>query len=838
MGQRGNGLICDAADWWLPVRMDMDVFIDHELRFRPPSALLEPLRKLVTWPNPERAIVAQSGRPYHHVPAEWCALDIVAGDAQARLPRGLLPQLRDAAKAANVGVRWVPRVTFDPGAQEVPLSGLVGTLRDYQIEAVQSAKQQRQGVVVLPCGCLTGDAEIVVNRAGKAFRSSLADLVRGFNGQNRGQKWDPSIPIRIQAVDADGMRRLDEVVRAFPTGTKEVFRVVLHNGQTIKATADHRFLTPDGWRRLHELAPDRVVMVVETGRKSKTGLDQREHGERKKYVRKGGMLHHPYSTSWTSSRSRDRGMKFALVPEHRLVVEAALNGMALAEFIARIKAGNIDGLKFLDPGVYDVHHIDRNTENNELSNLEVLKKSEHQRVHATAETGKHCHPFARPERIKSIESAGMEQTYDLTMKAPEANYVANGFVVHNSGKTVTGCAFVIHLNQRAVVVVPSVDICEQWVRTLRRLRPGVKVRAVHGGEDWSDTPLTPGEIAVGVDDSLVKAGKLLASAGVLVTDETHRVASKTWRAIVAQCPARWRIGFTATPERADGWGLLLPCLLGPVLLERSQRWLVEQGYLAQPTIYAVATGTEALATDYRTTTTCPRCKKEIEVDETRVRLGFVRCEKVVMVRKRRDVCGGAIPVDAVIERTFSVGRAGSRVASSQERLSLVRQVCRWSVDRDRDVLVLVPRVSVVGGLVKQLVADGIPAVGLTGAENRKVRAAALEALGQRRYRVLVATQLADEGLDLPRMDTLVNTSAGKAAGNAAQRVGRVCRPEGNPPLVFDFVDGGSAYMRQWQARSRAYRRAYGEISVPEKKPIPLREVLVRCEVKGEPGRMF
>jgi hypothetical protein len=37
--------------------------------------------------------------------------------------------------------------------------------------------------------------------------------------------------------------------------------------------------------------------------------------------------------------------------------------------------------------------------------------------------------------VELIESAGEEETFDLTMESPHNNYVANGFVVHNSGKT-------------------------------------------------------------------------------------------------------------------------------------------------------------------------------------------------------------------------------------------------------------------------------------------------------------------------------------------------------------------------------------------------------------------
>lgn len=540
----------------------MRVYIDHEFRFVPPAGLEQELKSRVTWSNPDRATVARSGRNYHHIPPDWCALERPKGSVEARLPRGLLPQLQDAAKAANVNLEWVPQVRWDPKAQQVPLSDLAITLRDYQQEAVTACVRQRQGVVHLPCG---------------------------------------------------------------------------------------------------------------------------------------------------------------------------------------------------------------------------------------------------------------------------------------GGKTCVGSALAIHLGQRAVVVVPSIDICDQWVEMLRRLRPSVRIRAIHGESRWTDAPLAPGEIAVGVDASLAtdRAKAILDSAGLLITDETHRVASATWRTIVSRCAARWRIGLTATPERADGWDLLLTCLLGPVIFERDQRWLVEHGYLAQPTIFGISTQVGSKASDFRVTATCSKCGKESEVEDgPELRAGLVKCQKIVTIARRRSTCGNPFPAHAEIKKVFSAVKAGSRVAGDPERLEIVRRICAWSMPRDRDVLVLVPRVTVVPKLVKLLLADGVPATGLTGKESKKIRAQTLSAIHRREYRVLIATKLADEGLDLPRMDTLVNTSAGVAAGNAAQRVGRVCRPSGNPPLVFDFVDGGDQYARQWRARSTAYRKAYGDVAMPERKPVAIQEALVRCDVRGEAVEMF
>ena len=52
------------------------------------------------------------------------------------------------------------------------------------------------------------------------------------------------------------------MTRAFPSGTREVFRVQLRSGRTVQATASHPFLTYDGWRPLGTLGPGSRVGVA------------------------------------------------------------------------------------------------------------------------------------------------------------------------------------------------------------------------------------------------------------------------------------------------------------------------------------------------------------------------------------------------------------------------------------------------------------------------------------------------------------------------------------------------------------------------------------------------
>ena len=51
------------------------------------------------------------------------------------------------------------------------------------------------------------------------------------------------------------------MTHVFPTGATEVFRLKLASGREVEATANHPFLTYDGWRPLGELRPGARLAV-------------------------------------------------------------------------------------------------------------------------------------------------------------------------------------------------------------------------------------------------------------------------------------------------------------------------------------------------------------------------------------------------------------------------------------------------------------------------------------------------------------------------------------------------------------------------------------------------
>ena len=89
-------------------------------------------------------------------------------------------------------------------------------------------------------GCLTASTRIL--RADTGSEITLGDLLS--SGEQNVPVW--SLDDRMRLVPRT-------MTHAFPSGIKEVFRVRLTSGREVEATANHPFLTFDGWRRLSDI---------------------------------------------------------------------------------------------------------------------------------------------------------------------------------------------------------------------------------------------------------------------------------------------------------------------------------------------------------------------------------------------------------------------------------------------------------------------------------------------------------------------------------------------------------------------------------------------------------
>jgi replicative DNA helicase len=105
-------------------------------------------------------------------------------------------------------------------------------------------------------GCLAGDALITMADSGR--RVPIRDLA-GSTG------------FRIWALNPDTCKlEKATVTNAFSTGVKPVYLLRTKLGRNIKATANHKFLTIEGWKRLDELNGSGSLAVPKAGTNSNT----------------------------------------------------------------------------------------------------------------------------------------------------------------------------------------------------------------------------------------------------------------------------------------------------------------------------------------------------------------------------------------------------------------------------------------------------------------------------------------------------------------------------------------------------------------------------------------
>lgn len=284
--------------------------------------------------------------------------------------------------------------------------------------------------LVGPSGCISGDAHLkyvikkdgkLVNKKGGKFKT-LYERFHGLASKGpRPPRTKGTVDYYIPSVRDDGTVFLNEIHDVIDSGVKTVYKVTTASGKSVKATSNHPFMTPDGYVPLEKLSVGDVIWTYDGKRQKKTNKKKRPH--RKEILVKA----HP---RWI--KKVVNGCTYYRVKEYQAVIEADKNGMSLKEYVNYLNnctEQEANSLWCIPEGV-NVHHIDENPHNNELSNLLLLDHTDHVKEHWEP-----IYPSTTEDRIVSIKKLGKEQVYDLKVADPYKNFVVEGFAVHNSGKS-------------------------------------------------------------------------------------------------------------------------------------------------------------------------------------------------------------------------------------------------------------------------------------------------------------------------------------------------------------------------------------------------------------------
>ncbi|HVV52968.1 MAG TPA: DEAD/DEAH box helicase family protein, partial [Polyangia bacterium] len=142
-----------------------------------------------------------------------------------------------------------------------------------------------------------------------------------------------------------------------------------------------------------------------------------------------------------------------------------------------------------------------------------------------------------------------------------------------AGKTHVACLAIDDRRRSTLVLAPTLDLVRQWYDVLRATF-GVPVGVIGGG-DYGVEALTVSTY----DSAYLHMEHLGDKFGLLVFDECHHLPGPAYALAARAAVAPFRLGLTATPERADGRHAELDELCGPIVYRKDIVDL-SGGYLA------------------------------------------------------------------------------------------------------------------------------------------------------------------------------------------------------------------------------------------------------------------
>jgi len=224
-----------------------------------------------------------------------------------------------------------------------------------------------------------------------------------------------------------------------------------------------------------------------------------------------------------------------------------------------------------------------------------------------------------------------------------------------SGKTVIAFGLAAALKLPTVVVVSKRALFDQWIRRAHSelgLRPG-QVGQIRGGA-WRVGDLTVAmqkTLALAFERADPRALKLADETGVLIADEVHLFAAKSFIQAIDPFRAKYRVGVSDDHRRKDKKEFLVHDVFGVVAAEVGRKALVEAGFILDVEVRVVPTAFEAPWYGMPTGDEDPkeldfdRLLKEMAADDARTKLALDVAqreveagEQVLLMTHQRDLC--------------------------------------------------------------------------------------------------------------------------------------------------------------------------------------------------------
>ena len=336
----------------------------------------------------------------------------------------------------------------------------------------------------------------------------------------------------------------------------------------------------------------------------------------------------------------------------------------------------------------------------------------------------------------------------------------------------------IELTKRStLVIVPTLDLMNQWY-DLMLSSFNVEVGLIGGGY------FEVGAITITTYASAFRFMERLGNQfGLLICDECHHLPSDVYRYAAELAIAPFRLGLTATPERADGGEALLTDLLGPIIYRLEAQQLAGE-FLAD---YSIVRIRVQLNVEERAAYEQARSVYRQFIAANNIRLSSVQGWQHFVMASARSEAGRAA--------MFAYRESKRITLGTEAKLNVLTELLQRH-KRER-VLIFTAENEMVYRISEQFL---IPAI--THETPIKERKAWLEAFNRGEILALATSKVLNEGVNIPAAGVAVILSGSGSTREHIQRLGRILRKQpGKEAVLYEVVTSETTEEHTSQRRS-------------------------------------
>ena len=341
------------------------------------------------------------------------------------------------------------------------------------------------------------------------------------------------------------------------------------------------------------------------------------------------------------------------------------------------------------------------------------------------------------------------------------------------GKTTCALYIVSKMKVKTLIIVHKEFLMNQWIERIEHFLPDARVGILRQNR----VEIEDKDIVVSMLHSVSMKDYpkgTYDSFGLTVIDETHHICSKVFSKALYKFNTKYMLGLSATPERKDGLSTVLEWFIGPVL------YGVERKNQDGVTIEVIRFKHE-------------RFKQELPMN----RMGKLNSPELINI-----------------------------LTGLEERNELIMTAVDKLYSRGRNVMILTDRREhcfFFERTINEKYGDNTAGLYIGGMKPDELKES-------EEKQIIIATYtLAHEGLDIPKLDSLILASPKSDVVQACGRIMRETKGKKFEPYIIDIVDSVGPMMAQYNKRKQFYKKSGFQFGDKEKEP-EIEEVVE--EIKG------